>query len=35
MQPEIIMFFVSFFVIGFFWLAHHRFVARLAAITTS
>jgi uncharacterized membrane protein len=32
LQPEIIMFFVSFFVIGFFWLAHHRFVARLAAI---
>jgi uncharacterized membrane protein len=32
LQPEILMFFVSFFVIGFFWLAHHRFVARLAAI---
>jgi uncharacterized membrane protein len=32
LQPEILMFFISFFVIGSFWLAHHRFVARLAAI---
>jgi uncharacterized membrane protein len=32
LQPEIVMFFISFFVIGSFWLAHHRFVARLAAI---
>jgi uncharacterized membrane protein len=32
LQPDILMFFISFFVIGSFWLAHHRFVARLAAI---
>jgi uncharacterized membrane protein len=32
LQPEILMFFISFLVIGGFWLAHHRFVARLAAI---
>ncbi len=32
LQPEILMFFISFLVIGSFWLAHHRFVARLAAI---
>ena len=30
--PKIITFFVSFVVIGSFWVAHHRFVGRLAAI---
>ena len=33
-QPEIISFFVSFIVIGNYWLAHHRFIAHLAAIST-
>ena len=32
MQPQIIAFFTSFAVIGSFWLAHHRFVDRLAVI---
>jgi uncharacterized membrane protein len=30
--PEIISFFVSFVVIGFYWLAHHRFFSQLAAL---
>ena len=29
---EIFSFFLSFIVIGFYWLAHHRFFSRLAAI---
>ena len=32
-QPEILSFFVSFVVVGNYWLAHHRFVAHLAAVT--
>lgn len=32
LQPEIISFFVSFTVIGFYWLAHHRFVASLVSV---
>jgi uncharacterized membrane protein len=32
-RPNIITFFVSFAVIGNFWLAHHRFVSRLRAIS--
>jgi TMEM175 potassium channel family protein len=31
-DAEIFSFFLSFVVIGFFWLAHHRFVARLVAV---
>ena len=31
-SSEIFSFFLSFVVIGFFWLAHHRFFARLAAV---
>jgi uncharacterized membrane protein len=30
--PEIISFFVSFAVIGFYWLAHHRFFSQLGAL---
>jgi uncharacterized membrane protein len=30
--PEIISFFLSFAVLGFFWIAHHRFIARLDGI---
>lgn len=33
-RPEIVSFFVSFVVIGNYWLGHHRFYARLGAITT-
>jgi uncharacterized membrane protein len=33
-RPEIISFFVSFVVIGNYWLGHHRFYSRLGAITT-
>ncbi len=32
-RPEIVSFFVSFVVIGNYWLGHHRFYARLGAIT--
>ena len=32
-RPEIISFFVSFVVIGNYWLAHHRFYSRLSGIT--
>jgi uncharacterized membrane protein len=32
MRPQVITFFTSFVVIGSFWVAHHRFVARLSAI---
>jgi uncharacterized membrane protein len=32
LRPQIITFFVSFAVIGSFWLAHHRFFGRLQAI---
>lgn len=35
LEPEILMFFISFLVIGSFWLSHHRFVARLTAIDRS
>jgi uncharacterized membrane protein len=35
LRPEIISFFISFIVIGNYWLAHHRFVAQLARITTT
>ena len=31
-DAEIISFFVSFLVLGFFWTAHHRFFSRLAAV---
>jgi uncharacterized membrane protein len=31
-DAEIFSFFLSFVVIGYFWLAHHRFFARLAAV---
>jgi uncharacterized membrane protein len=31
-DAEIFSFFLSFVVIGFYWLAHHRFFARLAAV---
>ncbi len=31
-DAEIISFFVSFLVLGFFWSAHHRFFSRLAAV---
>ena len=31
-DAEIFSFFLSFVVIGFFWLAHHRFFARLGAV---
>ena len=33
-QPEIISFFISFVVIGNYWLGHHRFFARLCAVST-
>jgi uncharacterized membrane protein len=32
LRPQIITFFVSFAVIGNFWLAHHRFFGRLQAV---
>ena len=32
LSPEILSFFISFVVIGFYWRGHHRFVARLGAI---
>jgi TMEM175 potassium channel family protein len=31
-REEIISFFISFAVIGFYWLAHHRFVSHLRAV---
>jgi uncharacterized membrane protein len=30
--PEITSFFISFVVIGYYWLAHHRFVSQLVAL---
>ncbi|HEX5586462.1 MAG TPA: TMEM175 family protein [Acidimicrobiia bacterium] len=33
LQPEVTSFFISFVVIGNYWLAHHRFVSHLAATT--
>jgi uncharacterized membrane protein len=30
--PEIVSFFVSFVVIGYYWLAHHRFFSQLVAL---
>lgn len=30
--PEIMSFFISFAVLGFYWLAHHRFMARLGRV---
>jgi uncharacterized membrane protein len=32
MQPQLLMFFISFAVLGSFWLAHHRSFGRLVAI---
>ena len=32
-QPEIVSFFISFVVIGNYWLAHHRFFARLVSMS--
>ncbi|MFA5883636.1 MAG: TMEM175 family protein [Acidimicrobiia bacterium] len=32
-QPEIISFFISFVVIGNYWLGHHRFFSRLRAVS--
>jgi TMEM175 potassium channel family protein len=34
-QSEIISFVISFVVIGYYWLSHHRFFARLNAVTTT
>jgi uncharacterized membrane protein len=31
-EPEIISFFISFFVIGFYWLGHHQFFGRLQSL---
>ena len=31
-EPEIISFFISFFVIGFYWLGHHQFFGRLQSV---
>lgn len=33
-RPEFVGFFVSFVVIGNYWLGHHRFYARLGAVST-
>jgi len=33
-SDEILSFFISFLVIGYYWLAHHRFVAQLKSIDT-
>jgi uncharacterized membrane protein len=33
-SDEILSFFISFLVIGYYWLAHHRFVAQLVTIDT-
>ena len=33
-EPEIISFFISFFVIGFYWLGHHEFFSRLAFVNS-
>jgi uncharacterized membrane protein len=32
MAPKVLMFFISFAVLGSFWLTHHRYVGRLAGI---
>jgi uncharacterized membrane protein len=32
LEPEIVSFFISFFVIGFYWRAHHDFFSRLKAV---
>jgi uncharacterized membrane protein len=32
-EPEIISFFISFFVIGFYWLGHHQFFGRLQSVS--
>lgn len=32
--PNIVMFFVAFFIIGQYWLAHHRFISSLKAMDT-
>jgi len=34
LEPEIVSFFISFIVIGNYWLAHHRFFSQLARITS-
>ena len=31
-ESEILSFFISFFVIGFYWLGHHQFFGRLASV---
>jgi uncharacterized membrane protein len=31
-EPEIISFFISFFVIGYYWLGHHQFFGRLQSV---
>jgi uncharacterized membrane protein len=33
-ESEILSFFISFFVIGFYWLGHHEFFGRLASVNT-
>jgi len=33
-NDEILSFFISFLVIGYYWLAHHRFIAQIASIET-
>ena len=33
-SDEILSFFISFLVIGYYWLAHHRFVAQIVSIDT-
>jgi TMEM175 potassium channel family protein len=32
MSPQLLMFFISFAVLGSFWLTHHRYVGRLAGV---
>jgi uncharacterized membrane protein len=34
LRPEIVSFFVSFLVVGYYWLAHHRFFAQLRSLNT-
>jgi uncharacterized membrane protein len=34
LQPEILSFFVSFLVVGYYWLAHHRFFGNLQRLNT-
>lgn len=32
LQPEVLSFFLSFMVIGYYWLAHHQFVSQLTSM---